>query len=87
MTGPNGPVCACCRYACEQPDAEGRCDECHAEAAHEEERAAGYCDDFGADAAGPADDEELAAVAAEANEERTARTQLAAVRAQGRAWL
>lgn len=75
MTGPNGPVCACCRYACEQPDAEGRCDECHAEAALDAEALF-----IGAATEVPPALVRSLIVA-------TSRTQLAAVRAQGRAGL
>ena len=124
---PEPTACECGNGLHYEIDRErGQCADCRAEAAHEEERAAGYCNDFGSEAAGPADDEELAAVAAEADEERaarkrtghvdaaeaidaealfigaateappalvralivaTSRTQLAAVRAQGRAGL
>lgn len=77
---PEPTACECGNGLHYEIDRElGQCADCRAEAAHEEERAAGYCNDFGSDAAGPADDEELAAVAAEANEERTARKRTAHV--------
>ena len=76
---PEPTACECGNGLHYEIDRElGQCADCRAEAAHDEERAAGYCNDFGSDAAGPADDEELAAVAAEADEERAARKRTAA---------
>lgn len=77
---PEPTACECGNGLHYEIDRElGQCADCRAEAAHEEERAAGYCNDFGSEAAGPADDEELAAVAAEADEERAARKRTAHV--------